>query len=726
MQILAEKITNEPVVSCLADFGDEMWREVFDWVEAAVIAPLPEDLRSALLAATTFGDLSVRDFGDFDGRSSDIATRLCHEYQLADDVHGCVQVLPLLRRFFHRRYGAEMRKIADNVFGSIGSLHGELRAIRGFIASDQLSKAGALAAERHVPDLADYAYPGLILESMEGSTPNFASFPWLWLALLPARRSFCTPEQLAAEGLAALEEVVSDARLEVGLRAATAGLLAELGKPDRSRELLAEIPKDRWSEDAREYAELFIAVHEKRYDDALECYRKGRALFGGSPVWFALKQRIMHRAQAGRALVGGEDLLLEDMLASARSGHLPCAAGGIYAYAFYHAWLCGNIGDELAFRGILMRQLQRGGSPMLWRAAAATWGIELDGTVKSEPIDEVFALWLLAERSEERGGRRTFIDRAIALSGERGLFRLQTASYIACALCDPERAPWAIAEAVKLAEREGFEELRDGVAMFARAGWAERPRYIRTFVDRFAPARPEPRDETQLNFDIITGRLASPDGTTIRTAEGTAALLALLASEGGSVRRERAIDLLWPDLDPAAGSNALKASLHRLRRQLGDAGAVTLRAGELYLGANLRANFAEILDLAECGDPARDGAAMAATLAKISEESWSWAPWDWFEERARRIRDAARAMGTKLIAAQSAAEDWNAVVATAHAMVKIEPFDELPHAALAQAYLAMGNAGLAAEELRGYKALLKDELGVELSGNLRALLHAEG
>ncbi len=726
MKILAEKIATETVLPYPADFGEEMWRDVFDWLEAAVLAPLPDELRSALLAAATFGDLTVRDFGDFDGRSSAIVTRLCHDVQLADDVSGGVRVLPLLRRLFHRRYGAEMCEIADSMLGATASLHDELRAIRGFIASDQLAKAGALAGERHVPDLADYAYPGLIFESMEGATPNFVSFPWLWLAMLPARRSFCAPEQLAAEGLATLENVESDARLGVGLRAATAGLLAESGKLERSRDLLGAIPEDRWGEGARRYVELFIAVHEKRYDDALVWYRKGRAFFGRSPAWFAHMQRIVLRAQEGRTLAGGEDLLLEDMLASARSGHLPYAAGGAIAHAYYLAWLQGNIGDEAAYHAALMRQLYRGGSPMLWRAAAGSYGIDLDGSVKSEPVDAIFALLLVAERSESPEDRCACIDRAIALSGERALFRLQTACYIARALCDPERAPWAIAEAAKLAEGEGFEELRNGVAMFSRERWAERPRYIRTFVDRFAPAKPEPRDETRLNFDIITGRTDSLEGAVVRTAEGTAALLALLASEGGSVRRERAIDLLWPDLDPAAGSNALKASLHRLRRQLGDPGAVTLRAGELYLGANLHANFADILDLADCGDPARDGAAMAATLVAISEESWSWAPWEWFEERARRIRDAARAMGTKLIAAQSAAKDWNAVMTTAHAMVKIEPFDEFPHEALARAYLATGNAPLAAEEVRGYERLLKDELGVELSATMRALLHAEG
>ena len=227
MKILAEKIANETALPYPADFGDEMWREVFDWLEAAVLAPLPEDIRSTLLAATTFGDLTVRDFGDFDGRSSETVTRVCHEYQLADDVHESVQVLPLLRRLFHRRYGAEMREIANSTLGTTASLRDELRAIRGFIASEQLVKAGALAGERHVPDLSDYAYPGLVLESMEGATPNFAGFPWLWLAMVPARRSFCAPEQLAAEGLAVLENAENDARLNVGLRAATAGLLAE-------------------------------------------------------------------------------------------------------------------------------------------------------------------------------------------------------------------------------------------------------------------------------------------------------------------------------------------------------------------------------------------------------------------------------------------------------------------------------------------------------------------
>src|SRR6188472_151674 len=44
--------------------------------------------------------------------------------------------------------------------------------------------------------------------------------------------------------------------------------------------------------------------------------------------------------------------------------------------------------------------------------------------------------------------------------------------------------------------------------------------------------------------------------------------LVLLASPGHQLHREEVLDLLWPELDPDAGANALSKALHAVRRTL--------------------------------------------------------------------------------------------------------------------------------------------------------------
>ncbi|MDH2908527.1 MAG: bacterial transcriptional activator domain-containing protein [Candidatus Eremiobacteraeota bacterium] len=727
MLILAENITFGASPWDLNDSESELWGGVFDWIEAKVIGPLPEDLRLALVAATTFRDLAERDFGDFDGKMSNIATQLCEEYQIAERINEVICVLPIIRWCIHKRFQSDMRDAAASIVGTLTSSQSELRAIRGFVAIGELGEAAKIASQRHLFDLSNYAYPGLILEYLQGTTPNYASYPWLWLALLPARRPFCKPEQLSAEGLAAMEYVAGDDTLYTYLRVATATLLAQMGNPERARELLGGIGGDRWSDRLLNYADIFIAAGESRFDDALACYQKYRVGIGTSISWFAYVRRIMFRAQIERSLASGERLQFEDVLTSMHLRKLPFADGTTVAFAYYLLWLQGECPDATGSRFALMRHLYRSGSHMLWRSAAAIYGIELNGPVDCEPFDYVFSLLFLAECAEERDERRIFIERAIEFANRNGIVGIRIASYLALAVCDPDRSADALANAIRLAEHEGRPELSEGIKTFGRGEYVSNPRYMDVFAKRFAIFAPEERgDEGTFSIDIVRGSVGSRDGSRLHAAEGTLALLALLVTEGGTIQRERALDVLWPNLDPFAASNALKACLHRARRQLGDSGAIELRDGELRLGGMFRSNLPDILSLAESGDPSRDAEHMMAVLHSIAGESWSWAPWEWFEKHVRRMREAARSIGASLLTAEMEANEFSAAMATARAMVDLEPFDELPRSAIVRAHLAMGNRPLAIDELRRYEELLKDELGVELPSELTALLKLTG
>ncbi|NNM98608.1 MAG: hypothetical protein HKL91_02270, partial [Candidatus Eremiobacteraeota bacterium] len=144
MLILAENITFGASPWDLSDSESELWGGVFDWIEAKVIGPLPEDLRLALVAATTFRDLTERDFGDFDGKMSNIATQLCEEYQIAERINEVICVLPIIRWCIHKRFQSDMRDAAASIVGTLTSSQSELRAIRGFVAIGELGEAAKI------------------------------------------------------------------------------------------------------------------------------------------------------------------------------------------------------------------------------------------------------------------------------------------------------------------------------------------------------------------------------------------------------------------------------------------------------------------------------------------------------------------------------------------------------------------------------------------------------
>src|SRR5918911_547238 len=69
----------------------------------------------------------------------------------------------------------------------------------------------------------------------------------------------------------------------------------------------------------------------------------------------------------------------------------------------------------------------------------------------------------------------------------------------------------------------------------------------------------------------LMGGLASVsrhDGSSVPLGRIDAALLAVLAIEGGTTR-QRLLQLLWPDDEPESARNALRQRLFRLRQAIG-------------------------------------------------------------------------------------------------------------------------------------------------------------
>src|SRR3954462_7849315 len=80
--------------------------------------------------------------------------------------------------------------------------------------------------------------------------------------------------------------------------------------------------------------------------------------------------------------------------------------------------------------------------------------------------------------------------------------------------------------------------------------------------------------DTRVSFRLITlGSLSvvAPDGgpTGLATRRRALALLALAGSGRDGVTRDRAMAMLWPELDAASARNNLKQTVFAIRRELG-------------------------------------------------------------------------------------------------------------------------------------------------------------
>jgi DNA-binding SARP family transcriptional activator len=237
---------------------------------------------------------------------------------------------------------------------------------------------------------------------------------------------------------------------------------------------------------------------------------------------------------------------------------------------------------------------------------------------------------------------------------------------------------------------------------------------------------PEPSTEESAEREtlcLLGGPYVLRGGRRCSVPEGSKRLLAFVALHGGRVDRRQAAGTLWPyGADERAAGN-LRSALWRLK----GAGIDMLEADKFVLA--LRPD--SVTDVhALCDWAARlvEGSATPADLRILS-----WDPeaadilpgWydDWViceRERIRqRLLHGLEALSRALVAIGRMGD---AVEAAMNA-VRCEPLRESAQQTLIEAYLAEGNYVEALRAFRAYARLLREELGIEPSAGLAALLH---
>jgi DNA-binding SARP family transcriptional activator len=214
------------------------------------------------------------------------------------------------------------------------------------------------------------------------------------------------------------------------------------------------------------------------------------------------------------------------------------------------------------------------------------------------------------------------------------------------------------------------------------------------------------------------------DGAEITLPQYAQRLLAFLALSRGPQDRGLVSASLWLGTIDQRAAASLRTTLWKLRQI--DEDLVVADARTVCLGPGVSVDFDEAIAQARSllgpAGEATDATAAARAWTTFDDEllpGW-YDDWVIFErERFRQLRlHALEGLSQQLTRLGRHAE----AVDAAQAAVAAEPLRETAQRVLIAAHIAEGNRSEARRQLALYTELLRDELGVEPSGELRTLL----
>lgn len=202
-------------------------------------------------------------------------------------------------------------------------------------------------------------------------------------------------------------------------------------------------------------------------------------------------------------------------------------------------------------------------------------------------------------------------------------------------------------------------------------------------------------------------------------------LMTLLALNDGQIARGQAAGLLWPEVTNSRANANLRSVLWRLQRSCPEVLDASFQ--DLRLSAGVRVDLHEVtmiarrlLDRTSPLHPDELRQALQSNLYEditphLGDEEWLVVE----RERLHQLRlHAIEALCDQLIDA-----GWyGAAVDAALSVITDDPFRESAHRVLIKAYMAEGNHLDARRQYAGYRNMLRAELGLEPSDQLKRLV----
>jgi DNA-binding SARP family transcriptional activator len=714
---------------------DVLLSELFDYVDGQVLGKLPEPALHALIAASGWSDVTQRDIEGAYGAPGVVA-ELIRDHQLAragtQERHERIELHPLIRRTILRRHRPELNAAMRLLAERLVSEEHFPRAAECYLAAGDVSAAAdcALQVEGGFLTLVG-TRPGTDAEGDDAA--SLAMHPEIRLAVASARRLIEPSRNLPREALSVLEASRGEKlMLDKAALGITMLTLLDAGRSPEAAALIADIPFDAGEMTSGAdlvllTARLALLAQQGRFDEGMQLWQPLRRHVHGNPVWLAQLIRFEVQAARIRARWEVEHEALERMVSLARNGRAVPVIGLALAEAVFGAWLAGESDLYDAYRAELALLLERYDIPALLRFTLAASGREPRVGRSDVPLWDARAFLIAAADARDGAIAARFAEAALEAAdvAEEPLTRV----LVRVAAAEKHGSARArLREALALAETIPGSPLSDSVNALIERGDARG--MLAPLVNRLRhrAAVVVAAEDAPRVVSLADGTVSRADER-VDVSEGVLALVIALAVEPNAVGRDRLIDRLWPDLQDDSAYNALKMCVHRTRQQLADPGAVVVSRGGYALAPEVQVDLRWLQRTLEGvrRDTVADAdvPALEETFARLAHgRPAAFAQWEWFEPTENALEAATHEVGAFLGDRALRAGDHVQALAFAQALTKLDLLDERARHIAISAHLAANDRGAAILEYRGYKALLRSELDVEPSADLKHLLEA--
>jgi DNA-binding SARP family transcriptional activator len=728
--LYVQRLVQEEALDPLLDtVPDPLLSELFDYVDAQVLAKLPAPAFHALVAASGWSDLTAIEIESAYAAPGVIA-ELIRNHQLARaGVQDRIEIHPLIRRTILRRHPRELtgsmrllaeRLVADEQFA---------RAAECYLAAGDVTAAADCALQVEGGFLTLIGMRAAT-EVRDDDAARFAMNPEIRLAIASARRLMEPSRNLPREALSVLETTRGETGpLDKAALGITVLTLLDAGRSAEAAEVIGAAPFDPGAAGGPDLvlltARLALFAQQGRFDEGMQLWQPLRRHIFGSPVWLAQLLRFEVQTARAHARWEVEHEALERMVSLARGGRAVPVIGLALAEAVFGAWLAGENDLYEAYRTELVLLVERFDIPALLRFTLAASGRTPRIARSNVPLWDARAFLLAAADARDGAAAARYAEAALEAAdvAEEPLTRV----LVRIAAAEKHGNSRArLREALALAESIPASPLRDSVSALIERGDARG--MLAPLVNRLRH-----RTGIVVAHEDAPLEVSLADGTVSRgeehvdVSEGVLALIIALAVEAHAVGRDRLVDRLWPDLHDESSYNALKMCVHRTRQQLADPSAVVVSRGGYALAPEVQVDLRWMQRMLEHirrgGVPDAELPALEAAFARLVRgRPATFANWEWFEPIEATLQTATQEIGAFLGSHALGGGDHVGALAISQALSKLDPLDERARQIAISAHLAANDRGAAILEYRGYKALLRSELDVEPSPDLKRLL----
>jgi DNA-binding SARP family transcriptional activator len=229
----------------------------------------------------------------------------------------------------------------------------------------------------------------------------------------------------------------------------------------------------------------------------------------------------------------------------------------------------------------------------------------------------------------------------------------------------------------------------------------------------------------EFRVDLIDDFCLTAGDTVVQLPLGCQRLVALVALADRPIRRSRIAAALWPDASEERARASLRSALWRVSAM---ADVLVVSAWQVGLAAGVAVDYrAEVAAFNRMHDARHEIADDLALAREICGRSGELLP-DWSDEwvmvereRFRHIRlQTIDALGERLCESGRYRDALRVVLAG----MSMDPLRETPHKLMVKAHLRLGNVSDAIRQYQTYEKLLDEELGVQPTREMTAMLAA--